>query len=252
MSEPPPLPQTRGRPSRTGGRVRAISLAALIGAAVGAWFARSGKAPPRWAGHPLSPAFLLTPMAFSLYLWIIMSVYWEVAARNASATRSAESRGSRALHLLIVNVAMVLSFWPFAGWPRPAAPAFEFPRVLPDAPYLAPLGLTLATGCLLLALWARRILGRNWSGAVTVKVDHALVRGGPYRRIRHPIYTGAIGMYVGTALISGRLQGPIAIALVGIAYARKIGQEERALREVFGAAYDEYRGESWALIPWIL
>jgi protein-S-isoprenylcysteine O-methyltransferase Ste14 len=101
-------------------------------------------------------------------------------------------------------------------------------------------------------VWARRRLGRNWSGEVTVKVDHELVRVGPYRRIRHPIYTAAIGMYLGPALVSGRLQGLLSLALVAIAYARKIRQQERVLRAESGAAYQQYRRESHALVPWIL
>jgi protein-S-isoprenylcysteine O-methyltransferase Ste14 len=96
------------------------------------------------------------------------------------------------------------------------------------------------------------MLGRHWSGAVTAKVDHELVRSGPYRRIRHPIYTGVIGMYVGNTLVSGRLQGLLAIAMVAMAYARKIRLEERNLKGVFGPAFDDYRRESWALIPGLL
>ena len=190
-------------------------------------------------------------MAIAVYLWIVLSIYWEWAGRNTSAAKFAESGTSRALHLLLVNAAMVLSFWPYAGWWSSSSPAYEFPRVLPSSPYLAAAGLALASGGLVLALWARGQLGRNWSGAVTVKVDHELVRSGPYRLIRHPIYTGAILMYVGPALISGRLQGPLAIALVLLAYARKIGLEERNLRSEFGAAFEEYRRDSRALVPWL-
>ena len=84
-----------------------------------------------------------------------------------------------------------------------------------------------------------------------MKQDHELVRSGPYRTLRHPIYTGAIGMHVGTALISGRLQGLLAVALITLAYAREIRMEERILGEVFGVSFEEYRQESWALVPWV-
>ena len=221
-------------------------VAAFLGAIVGVLIARPSRP------HPFEPRLLASPMAISFYLWVVLSIYWGWAARNSSTAKSEESGGSRALHLLMVNGAMLLAFWPFPGWPVSTTNLYVFPRVLPSEPYLAPIGLALAAASLLLALWARRHLGRNWSGAVTVKVDHELVRSGPYRRIRHPIYTGAIGMYVGTALISGRLQGILALALVSIAYARKIQLEERNLRQEFGPAFDEYCHESWALIPGIL
>jgi protein-S-isoprenylcysteine O-methyltransferase Ste14 len=143
----------------------------------------------------------------------------------------------------MLNGALVLAFWPVPGLRG---------RWLPQAPYLAALGLALQAGCGLLGVWARRHLGRNWSGAITAKVDHELVRSGPYRRIRHPIYTAMLGMFLGTALVSGRLHGLVALALVSIAYAREIPLEERTLRGVFGSAYDDYHRESRAVIPWLL
>ncbi len=216
---------------------------ALIGAIASTLAPEHVKSEPRPLGSPTSP------MAISMYLWIVFSLYWEWAARNSSATKASESKLSRAFHLFLVNVAQLFAFWPFAGWPLVKAPFFEFPRVLPESPYLPALGIALQAGFILLAVWARRHLGRHWSGAVTAKVDHELVRSGPYRRIRHPIYTGVIGMYVGSTLVSGRLQGLLALAMVAMAYARKIRLEERNLQGVFGPAFDDYRRESWALVP---
>src|SRR5262249_39684124 len=100
-------------------------------------------------------------------------------------------------------------------------------------------------------VWARRHLGRNWSGAITVAEEHQLVRSGPYRVLRHPIYSAMIAMFVGSALAIGEWHSLIGLVLIMIAYARKIPLEERSLREVFGASYDEYRKASWALIPWV-
>jgi protein-S-isoprenylcysteine O-methyltransferase Ste14 len=124
--------------------------------------------------------------------------------------------------------------------------------VLPPWSWLPPVGVALGAAGLLLAIWARRCLGRHWSGEVTAKVDHELIRSGPYRIVRHPIYTGAIAMCVGVALVSGRLQGVLAVLLVGIAYARKIGMEERNLEALFGPAWEEYVRGTKALIPWLL
>jgi protein-S-isoprenylcysteine O-methyltransferase Ste14 len=103
-----------------------------------------------------------------------------------------------------------------------------------------------------LAFSARRHLGRHWSHAVTEKVDHELVRSGPYRWVRHPIYTAMLGMYLGTALVSGELHALIAVAIVIAAYVRKIRLEERLLERVFGADFREYRRHSRALIPGVI
>jgi protein-S-isoprenylcysteine O-methyltransferase Ste14 len=58
-----------------------------------------------------------------------------------------------------------------------------------------------------------------------------------------------LGMYAGTGLVSGELHAVVALVVVTAAYARKIPLEERTLGEVFGAAYEAYRRETWALIP---
>jgi len=104
---------------------------------------------------------------------------------------------------------------------------------------------------MLLDVWAMRCLGRNWSGAVAIKIDHELIRTGPYRLVRHPIYTAMIGMYLGTAIVGGELHGLIAVGLCMIAYWRKTRMEERGLIEVFGPVYEDYKRESWALVPWV-
>ena len=227
-------------------RLRPVIWAAVIGAASGVRLVRPGGFPS------FSPGPLFAPMMISLGLWVVLSIYWEIAARNASAPASSESGASRALHLVMTNGAIILSYWPFAGWPNARWSSFEFPRILPATIWLPWAGVAVGAGGLVLALWARRHLGRHWSGAVTVKQGHELVRTGPYRLIRHPIYTGAIAMHAGTALITGRLQGPLAVALIVIAYIRKIGMEERVLGATFGAAFEAYRRESWALLPWIV
>jgi protein-S-isoprenylcysteine O-methyltransferase Ste14 len=139
-----------------------------------------------------------------------------------------------ALVLLFVHVPGLRARWIPAAWPVTA------------------LGLAVHAGSFALAAWARGHLGRNWSGAITVKAEHELVRSGPYRLVRHPIYTAMFGMYGGTALVSGELHALLGVALIGVAYARKIPLEEENLRRIFGARYDDYRHASWALIPWVV
>jgi protein-S-isoprenylcysteine O-methyltransferase Ste14 len=101
----------------------------------------------------------------------------------------------------------------------------------------------------LFLIWARRHLGVHWSGEITIKFDHRLIRSGPYRRIRHPIYTAMIGMMAGSAITSGEMHALLGFAIAGLAYARKIRMEEANLRRAFGAAYEGYRRETGALIP---
>jgi protein-S-isoprenylcysteine O-methyltransferase Ste14 len=176
-------------------------------------------------------------------LWILFIGYWSAAARRAAPTKSSESAASRQLHQLLMYGALALAFWraPWLGG-----------RWLPAAAYIVAIGLALQVSSALLAVWARKHLGRNWSGEITAKVDHQLIRTGPYRLVRHPIYSAMLGMFLGTALVSGELHGLLAVVIIAVAYWRKIRLEEQHLRTVFGAAYDDYRKKSWALIPWVL
>ena len=187
-------------------------------------------------------AALTLPMWISAGLWVAMMVYWNAAAKNSARIQSAESAASRSRHQLLLNLALLLAFvrfpWTGARW-------------LPASNLVAPIGLVIQVSSMLLDVWAMRCLGRNWSGAVAIKVDHQLIRTGPYRLIRHPIYTAMIGMYLGTAVVSGEVHGLLAVGVAVLAYWRKTRMEERGLLETFGQAYADYKRESWALIPWV-
>jgi protein-S-isoprenylcysteine O-methyltransferase Ste14 len=174
-------------------------------------------------------------------LWLLFQVYWSASSRNSAPTKSSESRGSTAFHQIVINVAYLLLFWPapgLKGWFLP-----------PGLPHLVALGTMIEAAFILLAVWARRHLGRNWSAAVRIGEGHELVRTGPYRLLRHPIYTAVLGMCVGTAIASSQYHALLAVAMVLVAYIRKSRLEEQILRKTFDAEYDAYRRHTWALVP---
>lgn len=179
----------------------------------------------------------------SAVLWILFIGYWSAAAGNTGKTRTSESVRSRQVHQLLMYGALVLAFVRVPGLNG---------RWLPRSPWIIAAGFAIQLSSALLAIRARKHLGLNWSAEVASKVDHQLVRSGPYRLIRHPIYTGMLGMFVGTAVVSGELHGLTAVVLISVAYFRKIRLEEQNLSNVFGAQYEEYKDKSWALIPWLI
>lgn len=179
-------------------------------------------------------------MLVSATLWLLFLLYWGAAARNVAPTKSAESPASRAVHTRLLNLSLLLLFLPVPGLRT---------RFVPLTNPVVAAGLALQAASIMFAIWARRHLGRNWSGAVAVAVDHQVVRSGPYRVVRHPIYSAMLGMYLGTGLVSGELHALLALGVVTAAYARKIPLEERTLGEVFGTEYEAYRRQTWALIP---
>jgi protein-S-isoprenylcysteine O-methyltransferase Ste14 len=178
-------------------------------------------------------------LALAAVGWVFFSLYWEMAARSAAAAKVSEARASRAVHVFLTNVGLLLVIAPLRG----------LGRFLPVATPTMTAGLIVAGLGLCLAIWARRHLGRHWSGEITIKVEHRLICSGPYRRLRHPIYTGLLAMYTGTALVTGEWLAAIGLAMVVFAYVRKIRLEEANLAVAFGADYEAYRGGTWALVP---
>ena len=123
-------------------------------------------------------------------------------------------------------------------------------RFLPAGNLVPPAGVLLVAAGLGFSVWARIHLGRNWSAEVVVKQDHALIRSGPYRCVRHPIYSGMLLAFLGMALAFGEWRALLALALVFASLARKSRIEEGFMRETF-PEYTEYQRETRALIPFV-
>ena len=178
-------------------------------------------------------------------LWLAWATYWWIAARAVKPVARRESVASRLGHILPLAVAALLFLLP--SMPGLLGERFAAPG---RASYLGGVGVVLAG--LVLCVWARRVLGGNWSGTVTLKHGHEIVRRGPYRLVRHPIYTGLLLMFLGSALARGEWRGLVAVAIAFAALWRKLRLEERWLGESFGPAYAEYRAATWALVPYVL
>jgi protein-S-isoprenylcysteine O-methyltransferase Ste14 len=180
-------------------------------------------------------------------IWAAWTLYWCIAAFTAKPVRRTESIASRLSHYIPLLLAILLLVSPrFAGTALST-------RFLPRSAILFWIGTALLLVGLLFTVAARRHLGGNWSGTVTLKQDHTLTRSGPYRIVRHPIYTGLLLAIFGSGVIAlGEWRGLVALALITAAFLRKIQIEERFLREQFGDAYARYRQEVAALIPGLL
>jgi protein-S-isoprenylcysteine O-methyltransferase Ste14 len=178
-----------------------------------------------------------------LWLWSAWFVYWVVSALSVKSTRRRESPVSRLSHVvpLLVGVALILG-------PRVPSQWLSL-RLLPAGPPQVALGLVLLAVGLAFTVWARVYLGRNWSGMVTVKEGHELIRSGPYAYVRHPIYTGLLVALLGSAVACGELRALIGLGIVAGAFILKLRIEERFMRELFPQQYQRYRAEVPALIP---
>ena len=178
-----------------------------------------------------------------LSLWCVWALVWAVAAQGSKATVRREPLGSRLSYALLGIIGALLIAWPRVpgGWlaERPWAQSLTAYWI----------GFALLCAGIAVAVWARVELGRNWSGSVTVKEGHELIRSGPYAYVRHPIYTGLIAALLGTAITVGTVRALLGVAFIVVAFLLKLRTEERFMRDTFPAEYPRYSAEVPALIP---
>lgn len=178
--------------------------------------------------------------------WIVFFAFWAITALRTKRTVQTQGLASRLMYAIPV----------FAGsWLLLKGASDPHPlddRVLPHTALVLGVALAVTLLGLSLALWARVTLGRNWSGSVTFKENHELIRHGPYRYVRHPIYSAILTMLLGSAIAVGTLGAFIGLALILLGVWLKLGQEERLMTEHFQAEYTSYRSQVKALIPGLL
>jgi protein-S-isoprenylcysteine O-methyltransferase Ste14 len=179
-------------------------------------------------------------------LWLIWLAYWLVSAIGAKETVRRETRLSRLTHGLPMVAGAVLLGVPhvFGRTLDQRFHAFSFTWFW--------VGVALTTAGISFSIAARAWLGSNWSGSVTLKQGHELIRSGPYALVRHPIYTGLLLALFGTALVVDRWRALIALVILIAGLLYKMRVEERFMAEQFGDAYGRYRAEVPALIPFLI
>ncbi|HVV70216.1 MAG TPA: isoprenylcysteine carboxylmethyltransferase family protein [Verrucomicrobiae bacterium] len=177
--------------------------------------------------------------------WGAFVFFWLVSAPWAKVASEKESVWSGLAHRLPLACSYVLL----------AAIHLPPPMNLSVTPYANWTGVIGASVCglgLLITLWARWTLGRNWSSSVTFKQGHELIRTGPYRLVRHPIYTGLLVMALGTAFDIGQLRCWLALPLMTGAFWLKLRREEKLLVRHFPEQYPVYMAQVKALVPFVI
>jgi len=178
--------------------------------------------------------------------WLTFAVVWLLAAFTSKPSVYRESLWQRLRYSLILAAGCVLLFKGFRfGYPLAL-------RLIPWSATTAWTGAALCVAGLMFCFWARATLGRNWSGTITIKEAHELIIRGPYRLVRHPIYTGLLTMFVGTAMVTGNLAGVIGVLLAFVSLWVKLKSEESIMLRQFPDEYAAYRRRVKRIIPFIL
>jgi protein-S-isoprenylcysteine O-methyltransferase Ste14 len=169
--------------------------------------------------------------------WIIFWVYWFVSAFGVKEGRASKRRiplnGLSALSVLLL------------------LRVFRGGSLAVHSPALGAIGAVVFACGIALAIWARVHLGKNWGLPMTQKAEPELITSGPYRFVRHPIYSGLLAALLGTALATN-LVGLIIVAVLGGYFYYSASVEEKNLIARFPTAYPAYRASTKMLIPFVL
>jgi protein-S-isoprenylcysteine O-methyltransferase Ste14 len=186
----------------------------------------------------------LWPLNFVIVGFVVFgAIFLFIPKRSRDKTRKADPRSIIAI--FIQGIAFGIA------WMPPRKPFTPFLPTDWRAQYLVALIIVLlVVASLIFVTAAVRTLGKQWSLQARVLEHHELIRRGPYRIVRHPIYTGMFGMLIASSLAQGNWLGLVIASVVYyLGTVMRIRSEEKLLREQFGSEYDDYASEVPAFIP---
>jgi len=178
--------------------------------------------------------------------WLVFVAIWVIGSLSTKRTVYRETHAQRLRYWVWLVIAYFLLLY---------GPRLPYPlnlRIVPHVMLAAWSAAALCVAGLVFAVWARVTLGRNWSGVVTLKEGHELVERGPYRFVRHPIYTGILTMFFATALALGHLAGFAATLQMFASFWIKLRDEEKLMLQQFPDRYADYQRCAKRIIPFIL
>jgi protein-S-isoprenylcysteine O-methyltransferase Ste14 len=185
----------------------------------------------------------LLPIMVGYVLWFVFVIAWNVTDRRTPTMASAGAQRER-LYTLVISLGLVMIVSApflivkggFLIWINPPLVAWAMVLVI--------------AGGIALCCWARIHLGRLWSASVKRVEGHRVVDTGPYRLVRHPMYTGFIVIDAGLAILCGSAPALIGFAAITLGLWMKARLEERFLSEELGAAaYAGYQARTPMLLP---
>jgi len=184
-------------------------------------------------------------LAAVFILLTLIRVYYARKAGKAAENTSADGEDKfgaillRAFNSLAAVATLAYLIAPqWMGW-----------SALPLPAWLRWIGIAAGLLTIALFLWVHRALGENWSASVEPKEQHALVTSGPYRWVRHPMYTTMLVWTLAFFLLSANWFVGITWLALSILAASRAGAEEAALIEKFGAEYRAYMQRTPRFLP---
>ena len=181
---------------------------------------------------------------FFTICWWVFIIIWALSAFSVKPSKERQDWGGRLFTFAFLTVTFLLLAGEFSWWGMNE-------RIWPYSQPMLLLAYALTLAGLATLIWARWSLGRNWSAIVTFREQHELVQHGPYRFVRHPIYTGMMLMVAGTVTVLGNSAGLLSVVICFLGHWWKLRREEALLTKHFLETYPQYMSRTKAIIPFI-
>jgi protein-S-isoprenylcysteine O-methyltransferase Ste14 len=177
-----------------------------------------------------------------LAIFAVVRIHYSRLTAHESVQIGREQGRDRSYYRLIGAVYILM----FAYW---LTPWLDFAHIrLPAG--LRWLGVLVALAGVAIVWWTHRVLGRQWSGILELRDHHRLISCGPYRRIRHPMYTGFLILPIGITLSAANLLlGLLQIGATVAMYWARVDDEEAMMLDRFGDEYRAYMRRTGRLLP---
>ena len=177
-------------------------------------------------------------------LWLVLIIYWIISAFKSKKNVSRYNYRFWWFRLGLIAVLLIVNKLLNGNNTN-----FDF-NIAIHNPVVKTIGLVIFLAGFGLAIWARRYIGRNWGMPMSVKAEPELVTTGPYRYVRHPIYSGLMLAIAGTALAIS-LYWVIILIAASIYFSYSAKKEEAYLTKEFPKNYPSYKKSTKMLIPFI-
>jgi protein-S-isoprenylcysteine O-methyltransferase Ste14 len=171
-------------------------------------------------------------------MWLAVLIYLTIAAKGVKQDTSG-SVGQR----------LGIMFGMIAAVGLPFLPVFRFLNFTPGL-VVDSIGLTICITGWVFFVWARQNLGRNWSGNVSIQEGQELITSGPYRYLRHPMYSGGLVACIGSAIVVGGLFIFLLVLLTPV-FVWRTSAEDTLMEQQFPREYPAYKKRTKALIPFV-
>lgn len=193
----------------------------------------------------------MTPLIAKLLHALCMVAWWAIrrpferkSKRNVLVHDAMDLRETLLLGISLTGLGVVPGIYIVTGFPAALDQPFS--------PLRAAAGLLVFGAALALFHATHKALGRNWSVTLAVRQDHALITGGVYRFVRHPMYSAFWLWAIAQALtLQNWVAGPAGLIGFGTLYLLRVGREEALMRSTFGAAWDAYAARTPRVVPFL-